>query len=66
MGKSTFLFSNPSFIEGMARAIDIGGTLQIYNESKTGEEADSKAIGKDWEAIGLDIKNSCKEYAAKK
>lgn len=60
--KSTFLFARPSFIEGAARVLDMGGTLQIYNESKTADEADRKAMKKDWEAVGEDVVNAAREY----
>lgn len=53
-GTST-LYSRPSFLRGLAAALDIGSTLTIYNESKTGEEADSKAIYSDWVAVGDNI-----------
>ena len=59
---STFLFARPSFIEGMARVIDLGATLQVYNESRTEKEADIKAIKKDWEAVGEDVANAVKGY----
>ncbi len=61
-----FLFAKPSFIEGMARVIDLGSTLQEYNVSETVEEADARAIGKDWQAIGCDIKKSIETYASGK
>ena len=64
--KSTFLFARPSFIEGMSRTLDLGATLQIYNVSKTPEEADAKAIKKDWEAVGEDIIYAMKKYERKK
>jgi hypothetical protein len=55
---SDFLFAKPSFVEGLARIIDIGGTLQVYNQSSTPEEADAKALSNDWKAVGNDIKSA--------
>ena len=49
------LFARPSFIEGMARIFDMGGTLNEYNSSPSGEEADAIAIWSDWAAIGQDM-----------
>ena len=49
------LFAHPSFLEGYARAIDIGSTLSEYNQNKTPEEADAAAIRSDWLAVGDDI-----------
>jgi hypothetical protein len=59
---SFYLFARPSFCEGVARVLDLGGTLQIYNESKTEEEADLKAIENDWLAVGLDMKEAINKY----
>lgn len=42
--------------------MDLGGTLQVYNESMTESEADEKAIRKDWEVVGEDIKEAFKKY----
>jgi hypothetical protein len=59
---STFLFARPSFLEGVARVMDLGGTMQVYNNSKTEKEADLKALKKDWQAVGEDISNAVKSY----
>lgn len=56
------LFAKPSFIEGIARCIDIGATLQIYNESKTSREADFIALFNDWLTVGDDIRAAIKKY----
>lgn len=55
MDYTSRLFARPSFIEGMARALDMGGTLNEYNTSLTGEEADAIAIWSDWAAVGQDM-----------
>ena len=55
MGDTSFLFANPSFIEGIARIIDLGSTLSEYNSVMTPEQADFIAIRNDWEIIGEDI-----------
>ena len=55
---SDFLFAKPSFVEGIARIIDIGGTLQVDNQSATPEEADAQALSNDWKAVGNDIKSA--------
>jgi len=56
MGRTFFLFARPSFIGGMARLFDFGGTLNSYNISATGELADSRAFDQDWKAIGDDMR----------
>ena len=63
--KSTFLFARPSFASGVSRIMDLGATMQIYNNSKTENEADLKALKKDWEAVGEDILSAVKEYEQK-
>ena len=60
--KSTFLFARPSFVEGMARVVDLGSTMQVYNGSKSEKEADTKALKKDWEAVGEDILGATEKY----
>lgn len=52
---TAFLFANPSFLQGLASAIDIGGTLVEYNISRTTQEADARAIAADWAITGKDI-----------
>jgi hypothetical protein len=55
MGDTAFLFARPSFLEGFARTLDLGATLDEYNQSVTPEQADLIAIRNDWEMIGEDI-----------
>ena len=56
------LYANPSTIEGIARVVDLGATLQEYNTSMTEEQADFKAIRNDWRAIGDDFRFAIKKY----
>jgi hypothetical protein len=67
---STLLFARPSFVEGAARAYDIGNTLAEYNRSETGELADSYALSADWSQVWDDIRSAlgastCVEKIAK-
>lgn len=55
---SDILYARPSFVEGMARALDLGGTLTEYNQSPTGAQADSYALRADWRAVGHDLTNA--------
>jgi len=52
---TSFLYSQPSFIEGMARVVDFGNTLQKYNGSSSSKSADERAIRADWLAVGKDM-----------
>jgi hypothetical protein len=55
-------FAKPSFIEGMARVLDLGSTMRIYNESPSPNQADIDAIRHDWQVVGEDIENSINIY----
>jgi hypothetical protein len=55
MSDSLFLGARPSFIEGMSRILDWGGTLNEYNKSLTPEQADFLALSADWRIIGMDV-----------
>jgi hypothetical protein len=52
---SMFLFARPSFLEGMARVVDIGGTLNVYNTSLTPDQADRLALLSDIAALRKDL-----------
>ncbi len=52
---TTFLFARPSFLEGMARVFDIGGTLNVYNTSLNGPQADRLALRADIAALRQDV-----------
>jgi hypothetical protein len=58
MGKiqSLYLTAQPSFLEGMARLFDFAGTLSVYNESRSPDEADIRALRADWQALGDDMR----------
>lgn len=56
------LFAQPSFLEGLARAVDIGDTLTVYNNSESGAEADRHALRSDWQAVGQDLKQAMAEF----
>lgn len=50
-----FLYSRPSFLEGIARIVDFFGVLQEYNTTSTPQAADERAIRADWAAVGADL-----------
>lgn len=71
-------YARPSFIEGMARLLDIGGTLNQFDADDLmemrremrarrlaqpiGPEADAEAIREVWEAVGQDIRDAMGYY----
>jgi hypothetical protein len=56
--QTDFLVARPSFLSGIARALDIGATLPSYNISRTPCEADIKALKSDWQNVGQDLSRS--------
>lgn len=58
MGRTDFLFAQPSFLIGLARSVDIGGTLSAhsYSESLSPTEADARALESDWAVVGQDMR----------
>ena len=47
---SSYLFSEPKLIDGVASLIDLFGTYTIYNESPSDYEADKRAFTADMQA----------------
>jgi hypothetical protein len=62
VSRTTFLYATPSFLLGMAAVLDMGATLTVYNESRSPEEADFKAIYSDWVATGDDISSALNKW----
>ena len=52
---SDFLFARPSFLEGVARILDLGTTLNEYNKSI---DADATALTMDMYAVGDDLREA--------
>ncbi len=59
--RSVILFARPSFIEGFARVLDLGATLNEYNTARTPELADRQALLNDWLAVGDDLYSSIEQ-----
>ena len=61
-----FNYARPSFLEGMARIFDFGGTLDYYPRRsvvrKSGPEADAEALRADWEAVGQYIRDAIGQF----
>lgn len=66
MKKTGYLFSEPSFLTGIARIIDYKGSLSLYNASISPDEADYNALKSDWTVIGEDLKRAIDEYEQRK
>ncbi len=63
---SSLLFASPSFLEGMARAVDFGDFLTEYNSSPAPELADLNALQSDWMAVGQDMSQAFAEVRREK
>jgi hypothetical protein len=63
---STFKFyARPSFLEGMARLVDITGELNKHGYFHLGDEADFLATYSDWENVGLDMLSAIEKFDEK-
>jgi hypothetical protein len=58
------LSATPSFLEGVARTLDLGGTFTDYNTLADAGEADFLALRSDWQAIGEDFDAALAQYDA--
>lgn len=65
MLSSSRLYSKPSFLKGAARNMDMFGSLNNYNYSESEEEADLRALKRDWKIVGIDIYKAILNYAKK-
>ena len=61
---STFLYARPSFVEGISRTVDLSGSLNEYNRSLNGEQADLLALFADWRLIGMDLQRAMLQVGA--
>jgi hypothetical protein len=52
---TTFLFANPSFINGTAHLLDLWGTYDSYNRKRTPQDADALALYADWRCVGEEL-----------
>lgn len=60
------LFAMPSFINGAARVLDLGSTLNEYNYSSSPDEADHLALNGDWTVVGNDLWKALDEFGQEK
>ena len=58
--KTTFLVAENDFLSGVSRVLDIASTRN--NTSRSGDEADKKAIFNDWFMIGNDIRGAYEQF----
>lgn len=56
------LFARPSFLTGVARLVDVFGSLNNYNTSPSDSDADYNALYSDWAAVGDEIERATERY----
>lgn len=56
--KSSIVLPSNTFWTGLGSIFNISGSYFDYNTSKTEREADYKALRRDWEMVGNDIKKA--------
>jgi len=61
-----FLFAAPDFLQGVASALDLGGTLVEYNVSVSPQYADTRALASDWAITGKDIQGAIENLVEEK
>jgi hypothetical protein len=62
---SGLLYSQPSYLEGFARVLDVGDTFGDYNYARSGAEADHLALVSDWYAVGADLYRAIGRFASR-
>ena len=63
---SDYLFARPSFMEGAARMLDLGGTLTEFNQVLTPSQADYYAIRQDWGVVGRGLRRTATSRMARR
>lgn len=53
-----FLFAAPNFISGFGSALDLGGTMMMFNDSSSPNEADALALANDWAAVNNGVREA--------
>lgn len=60
--RTNFLSPKNNFLVGLGSVLNIAGSYFDYNYSKSGAEADRKALISDWMNVGEDIKSAKKAF----
>jgi len=59
---SYYFFARPSFLEGAARALDLGGVFDSYKDSATPSQVDTQVTLQDWMMVGTDLQAAISAY----
>ncbi len=58
---TSFLYAEPSAVEGVGRVLDLGATFDEYNYSDSPDEAVERAMYADWCATRDDLRAAAKK-----
>ncbi len=59
------LYGMPSFLQGMAMAMDVSHTMPDFNQSSNPGLADYMALAADWRSVGNDMAMAMGEFEAR-
>ncbi len=62
--RSDFLFARATFLEGVARILDLGDTLTEFNTSLSVEQADQIAASADVRIVGQELRRAAETATA--
>lgn len=66
VSRATFLFSMPSTLDGMAEIFNVPGNNHVqYSTSRSGAEADRRALTQDWAAYADEMRMAAKRVATR-
>ena len=59
--RSDFLFSKTGFLIGLGSVINIAGSYYSFNGSRSGQEADERALSCDWAMVAEDLRGAMRK-----
>jgi hypothetical protein len=60
--RTDFLVAQPNFMSGVARTLDLTGSFDSYNYSRSSHDADERALSADWQVVGQDLSRVMAEH----
>lgn len=62
--RTDFLFSTTGFLIGVGSVINMAGCYYAFNGSRTGQEADERALACDWAMVAEDLRGAMRQVDA--
>lgn len=60
--RASFLFADPSVVEGLAHLVDFGGVFNQFNDSPSPQLADLRSSAQDWCAVGDHLRRAVQAW----